>query len=173
MRTPNLLVALYLAAIVLANVLVSHLGPPAVVANAFLFIGLDLSSRDRLHEQWQGRALWPRMLALVVAGGLLSLLLGGAGRVALASCLAFMLAGVADTATYRVLQRQPWLWRVNGSNLAGAAVDSLLFPLLAFGWPLLWPIVFGQFVAKVAGGALWGWLLTSRERSVEATTEQR
>jgi queuosine precursor transporter len=162
-RHPNLLVAAYLAAIVLANLLVSRLGPPAAVANAFLLIGLDLSARDRLHEQWRGRFLWPRMFTLIAAGGLLSLLLGGAGRIALASCLAFIFTGISDAAAYHALRRLPWLQRANGSNLVAAAIDSLCFPLLAFGWPLLWGVVLGQFVAKLAGGALWSFLLTAQE----------
>ena len=159
MRFAYPLVVAYLVAIAAANVLVSQYGPAVAMVNAFLFIGLDLSTRDQLHERWQGRALWPRMLALIVTGGLLSLLLGGTGRVALASCLAFVGAGVADTIVYRVLQRAPWRWRSNGSNVVAAAVDSLCFPLLAFGWPLLWAIVLGQFVANVLGGALWVCLL--------------
>ena len=114
MRFTNPLILLYLAAIATANLLVSRFGPPVAVLNAFLFIGLDLSTRDRLHEQWQGRKLWPRMLALIAAGGLLSLLLGGTGQVALASGLAFVLAGAADTAVYHVLHRHAWQWRANG-----------------------------------------------------------
>ena len=43
-----------------------------------------------------------------------------------------------------------------------AAVDSLVFPALAFGWPLLWGIVVGQLAAKVIGGAAWSWLLRPR-----------
>ena len=164
MRTTNLLVALYLAAIVLANVLVSRFGAPAAVVNAFLFIGLDLSTRDCLHAQWHGRGLWPRMLLLISTGGLLSLLLGGAARIALASCLAFILAGIADTVTYHTLRRQPWLWRVHGSNLAGATVDSLCFPILAFGWPLLWGVVLGQLIAKIAGSTLWAAILHRKAR---------
>ena len=31
-------------------------------------------------------------------------------------------------------------------------MDSLIFPAVAFGWPLLLPVVVGQFVAKVFGG---------------------
>ena len=42
--------------------------------------------------------------------------------------------------------------------LAGAAVDSLLFPTIAFG-ALMPQIVLAQFVAKVAGGAFWAWVL--------------
>jgi uncharacterized PurR-regulated membrane protein YhhQ (DUF165 family) len=48
--------------------------------------------------------------------------------------------------------------RANGSNMAGAAVDSLIFPTLAFG-ALMPHIVLLQFVAKVAGGAIWAALL--------------
>lgn len=159
MRKPDLLVATYLAAVVLANLLVSRFGPPVAALNAFLFIGLDLSTRDRLHALWRGRALWPRMLVLVSVGGLLSLLLGGALRFALASCVAFVLAGITDTVIFGALRRQPWLRRANGSNLVAAAVDSYFFPLLAFGWPLPWGVVLGQFIAKVLGGALWTLLL--------------
>lgn len=168
MRSANWLVLLYLASIAAANALVSRFGPSVAVLNAFLFIGLDLSTRDQLHALWQGRALWPRMLALVVGGGLLSLLLGGAGRVALASCLTFVLAGVADAVSYSLLRRHSWLVRANGSNFVAAAVDSLCFPLLAFGWPLLWGVVLGQFLAKVAGGAFWATLLHHAARHLYA-----
>lgn len=164
MPRPNWLVLVYLAAVVAANLLISYIGPAVAVLNAFLFIGLDLVARDRLHEQWQGHTFWPRMLLLIAGGGLISLGFGGSGRVALASCVAFVVAGVADTLAYRVLASQSWPWRVNGSNLVAAAVDSFLFPLIAFGWPLLWGIALGQFVAKVAGGALWALVLAGRRR---------
>jgi queuosine precursor transporter len=159
---PSRLVAVYLLAIVAANLLVSHLGPGVTVINAFVFVGLDLSTRDRLHERWQGRFLWARMLGLIAAGGLLALLLGGSGRVALASSLAFIAASVADTVTYLALGRYGRLARMNGSNLVSAAVDSLCFPLLAFGWPVSGPLVLGQLIAKVGGGAIWALLLTHR-----------
>lgn len=162
MRWPDPLVVAYLAAVAGANLLVSRFGPSVAVINALLLIGLDLSTRDALHERWQGTALWPRMLALVCAGGVLSLVLGGSGRVAVASCASFVLAGAADAASYSLLRRRPRLWRVNGSNLVAAAVDSLCFPVLAFGWPALWSVVVGQFLAKVIGGALWAALLLRR-----------
>ncbi len=44
--------------------------------------------------------------------------------------------------------------RINGSNIPSALVDSLVFPTLAFG-SFLWPIVLGQFLAKVLGGFAW------------------
>jgi uncharacterized PurR-regulated membrane protein YhhQ (DUF165 family) len=152
-------VLIYLAAVATANLLVSRFGPAVTPLNALLLIGLDLVARDRLHEQWRGRALWPRMIALIIAGGLLSLLLGGSSRIAWASCGAFVLAGSADTLVYRALTRRPWIVRSNGSNLIAAVVDSLAFPLLAFGWPPLWLAMLGQFGAKAVGGMLWAVLL--------------
>lgn len=152
---PDPLVVIYLLAIVAANLLAARFGPGVTVLNAFLFIGLDLSTRDQLHARWQGRRLWLRMLVLIASGGLLAFLLGGSGHIALASCLAFIATGSADALVYHALCRHTRLVRINGSNLAGAIVDSLLFPLLAFGWPLSWVIVLGHVLAKVAGGALW------------------
>ena len=50
-----------------------------------------------------------------------------------------------------------WLQRSNGSNVASAAVDSLVFPWIAFGG--FQPVVTGlQFLAKVLGGAAWAWV---------------
>lgn len=161
-----MLIALYLAAIVAANLLVVQFGPSVTVLNAFLFIGLDLSTRDALHDRWQGRHLSGRMALLIGAGSLLSYLLNAnASGIALASFGAFALAGLADTVVYARLGNQPRLARMNGSNLISAAVDSLVFPALAFGFPLLWGIVIGQFAAKVMGGALWS-LVLSRKNSV-------
>jgi hypothetical protein len=153
-------VFLYLAAIVAANLLVARFGPWISVVNAFLFIGLDLTTRDKLHDAWQGRALWPKMALLVGAGSALSWLLNrDAGRIAMASFAAFALAGVADTVIYHLLRERAKMLRVNGSNVASAAVDSVAFPALAFGFPLRLDIMLLQFAAKVGGGYIWSWVL--------------
>ena len=158
------LIMLYLAAVVAANLTVAAFGPPAAVLNALLFIGLDLTTRDRLHERWQGHRLWPRMAALIAGGSLLTWLLNrDAGPIAAASLVAFAAAGALDAAVYTALRRRPTLVRVNGSNAASALVDSLLFPWLAFG-SLEAAIVLGLFGAKVVGGAVWAMVL-SRPRS--------
>lgn len=150
-------VVLYLAAIVAANLSVAAFGPSVVVVNAFLLIGLDLTLRDRLHDEWRGR--WLPMVALIATGGALSYLLNrDAAQIALASTVAFTLSAGLDALTYALLGDRARLLRVNGSNVVGAAADSLLFPTLAFG-AFLWPIVLGQFAAKVAGGFLWSLVL--------------
>lgn len=158
-RTSGLIV-LYLAAIVAANLLVAAFGPAISVVNALLFIGFDLTTRDALHEVWRGRGLVWRMGALIAAGSLLSWLLNaGAGPIALASFVAFTVSASADALTYAALGRRSYLVKINGSNVVGAALDSLIFPALAFGFPLLWWVVIGQFCAKVLGGLFWSIVL--------------
>lgn len=153
-----LYIFLYLSAIILANLSVAAFGPGVSIVNAFLFIGLDLTSRDQLHEAWRGRGLVPKMAALIAAGSVLSWLLNrAAGQVALASFVAFAAAASVDTIVYQLLGRYPRWLRINGSNVPSAAVDSLIFPTLAFG-SFLWPIVLGQFLAKTVGGFLWSLL---------------
>jgi len=146
-------------AIVAANLSVVRWGPSATVVNAFLFIGLDLTSRDKLHDAWHGRGLLWKMALLIATGSVLSWLLNrDAGQIALASFVAFAAAGVVDAVTYHFLRERAWIVRVNGSNAFSAAVDSLVFPTVAFGMflPL---VVLGQFAAKVLGGFMWAWII--------------
>lgn len=153
-------VVMYLAAIVLANLSVATWGPAVTVVNAFLFIGLDLTARDRLHEAWHGDGLLWKMALLIAAGALLSWLLNrNAGPIALASFAAFAAAATVDALVYHRLLSYPRWLRINGSNVPSAAVDSVIFPALAFGLPLLWGVMLGQFVAKVAGGLVWSIVL--------------
>ncbi len=149
-----LAIAIYSAAMIGANLSVAAFGPAISPLNSFLLIGLDLALRDWLHV----RLRIGQMGALIAATGALTFLLNpAAGKIAVASSVAFTAAALVDWATFAKL-RGSWLRRANGSNLAGAAVDSLLFPTLAFG-ALMPHIVALQFAAKVAGGALWAWAL--------------
>lgn len=146
----------YLIAIVLANLSIVWFGPKMAIINALVFISLDLTARDHLHEAWHRRGLVWKMALLIGAGSALSWFLNrDAGRIALASFIAFAGAGVIDALIYHLLGDKARLLKINGSNLGSAAVDSILFPALAFGFPLLWPIMLGQFAAKVLGGGAW------------------
>ena len=160
------MVVLYLGAIVAANLLVARFGPSVTVLNAFLFIGLDLTSRDALHDRWHGRGLRWKMTLLVASGSVLSWGLNyDAGRIALASFVAFAAAGVVDVVVYEWATRRGAgrMRRINESNVAAASVDSVLFPTIAFG-EFLPLIVLGQFAAKVFGGAVWAWVLNAYSR---------
>jgi hypothetical protein len=159
----TLSVAVYLAAIVAANLSVATFGPSVTVLNAFALVGLDLTLRDRIHDAWAGRGLALRMGLLIAAGGALSWALNAsAGPIAVASTVAFAAAATLDSVTYAALETRPRLLRVNGSNVVGAAADSVVFPTLAFG-ALLPVIVLAQFAAKLAGGFVWS-LALSRGR---------
>ncbi len=147
----------YAAAMTLANLSVAAFGPWVSPINAFVLIGLDLALRDWLHVRLK---VW-QMGALIAFTGLLTYALNpSAGMIAVASSVAFTAAALVDWATFANL-RGSWLRRANGSNIAGAAVDSLIFPTIAFG-ALMPHIVAMQFVAKVAGGAIWSWLLSRK-----------
>jgi len=156
---PTIYVLIYLSAIVAANLSSAYFGPGASIVNAFLFIGLDLTSRDKLHDAWGGRGLLWKMATLIAAGSAVSYALNrNAGAIALASCAAFAAAAITDGIIYQLLRGKSRMVKINGSNIPSALVDSLIFPTIAFGgfMPL---IVMGQFVAKVAGGFLWSLVL--------------
>ena len=146
-----ILIAVYILAMVTANLLVWWLGPWASPFIAFVLIGLDLTLRDVMHDRltkWQ-------MLGVVLTGGAVTWLANpAAAMIAVASAVAFTASALADWAVYSALRGKPWIVRSNGSNVVGAAVDSLIFPTLAFG-ALMPHIVALQFGAKVFGGALW------------------
>lgn len=154
-------VIMYITAIVLANLLATWFGPEITILNAFLFIGLDLTARDSLHEQWHNRGLWWKMLLLIGTGSAISYLLNqNSAQIALASFVAFATAGIADLIVYQILFKHKRIIKINGSNVVSGAVDSIVFPTLAFG-QLMPLIILGQFTAKVAGGFVWSIILTS------------
>ncbi len=166
-------VIMYLTAIILANLTVAAFGPQMTIVNAFLFIGLDLTARDRLHDTWKGNRLVFKMAALIAAGSLLSWFLNrDAGQIALASFVAFAAASIVDAVVYQILGKYPRWLRINGSNIPSALVDSIIFPTLAFG-SFLWPIVLGQFLAKTLGGFIWSlffnWLDKRQTKTIKTT----
>jgi hypothetical protein len=154
--------AIYIAALVTANLLVAWLGPWFSPINAFVLIGLDLSLRDKLHEEWKNDKLVLKMGGLIAVSSVVSYLWNpAAGSIALASFVAFALAMSADTIAYHFLRDKPWMIRSNGSNVAGAAVDSITFPTIAFGG-LMPEIVALQFMSKICGGAIWSYWLKNK-----------
>lgn len=145
----------YIGAICAANFSVSVFGPWATPINAFVLIGLDFVIRDKLHE----RIGVQKIFILIVVAGVISYAINPAtGKIASASVVAFAFAALVDAVVYQLLINQKWLVKSNISNTAASAVDSFIFPLIAFGafMPL---VVLGQFAAKVIGGATWSLLL--------------
>lgn len=150
---------IYIAALVSANLLVAWLGVWFSLVNAFVLIGLDLSLRDKLHDLWDGDKLAVKMGGLIATASVVSYAINPAtGMIAFASLAAFSLSMVADALAYQYLKGKDWMVRVNGSNVAGAMVDSVVFPTIAFGGLML-EIVALQFAAKMLGGFAWSNIL--------------
>ena len=151
-------IGMYLGAIVAANLLTATFGAGVAIVNAFVLIGLDLTTRDYLHEIWR-KNLWLKMGALIAFGSLISWLLNkNAGTIAIASFVAFASAAIVDTVVYQLLHRKAHLVKVNGSNIFSSLTDSVLFPTIAFGG-FSWGITLAMFGAKVGGGFIWSLLL--------------
>lgn len=141
---------IYIAAMVAANLSIAYFGPESAPVNAFLFIGFDLAMRDWL----QGEVKPGTMVALIIVASIITYVtVPGSERIAVASALAFLLAGSCDYASF-TFAGGPWLRRSNISNLVGAAVDSVAFTTIAFG-AVMPDIILLQFCAKVAGGSIW------------------
>lgn len=147
----------YAIAMTVANMLVATFGPSISPINAFVFIGFDLALRD-----WLQIKLKPVQMGALIAGtGLLTYALNqSAGMIAIASAVSFTAAALVDWLVFTKI-KGTWLFRANSSNMAGAAVDSLMFPTIAFGGFML-EIVVMQFVAKIVGGAIWTYWLNKR-----------
>lgn len=151
------LIATYASAIIAANLIVAYFGAIASIYNSFFLIGLDLALRNYLSFKLDKK----QMAMMIVGTGLVSYVINPAsGMIAIASCVAFVLASLTDWFVFNTSTGN-WLKRNFFGNSAGALIDSVVFPTIAFG-ALMPTIVVAQFAAKVAGGALWGYLIKKK-----------
>jgi queuosine precursor transporter len=158
-----LLTCLYVGAAAAANLLIAQFGPPAVPVVSFLLVGFIMTTRDRLHDAWQGRRLSGRLGVLIAAGSLVSYLVNAdAAPIAIASAVAFAVSESVNALVYQPMLARgvPWLTRVNAGNVPNALLDSMIFVTLAFGFAP--GIIAAQVAAKVLGGAVWSIALSRR-----------
>lgn len=155
------LVTLFVAAMAAANLAIAAFGPWFLPVTAFVSVGIVLVSRDYLHDVWRDRwggGFWPRMLAMIGTAALLAYLVdSSSGRIALASVCALIGAALVETATFQAVVERRWMTRSNLSNAAGALADSIIFPVVAFGFGFegLALLVLTQAATKAAGGLFW------------------
>ena len=151
------LIAIYASAIIVANLIVAYFGPVASIYNSFFLIGLDLALRNYLSFKLDKK----QMALMIVATGVLSYAINPAsGMIAIASGVAFVLASLVDWVVFNTSTGN-WMKRNFFGNSAGALIDSIVFPTIAFG-ALMPVIVASQFVAKVLGGTFWGYLIKKK-----------
>jgi len=149
------LVVPYLGAVVAANLLVNHFGPSWSPVIAFFAVAAVLIFRDSfadlVGQRWLAQVL---QLSLIGAGALLTYLFNqDAALIAKASVIAFAASEMTEQVFYLLMRGRPWMDRAPLSALVGAAVDSVLFISIAFGFNFR--LVFAQWCAKVAGAWLW------------------
>lgn len=147
--------AAFAATIPAANWLIGNIGTECVVngpclvpvgfglmaPSGVLMVGAALVLRDLVHERLG--ASWA--VAAIVLGAVLSAFFAPAALV-VASVAAFLLAEGADLAVYAPLRRRHLVWAVVLSGIVGAAIDSAVFLLLAFG---SFDLIEGQIVGKI------------------------
>lgn len=160
MKKLALLVAAFAATVPAANWLIGNVGTvciqngPCLIPVGFgltapsgvLLVGLGLVLRDMVHEAGGARAA---LLAIAI-GGLLAWFVAPPALV-IASVAAFVLAELADLAVYTPLRERRMGFAVLASGVVGAAVDSAVFLMLAFGSL--------DFMAGQVVGKLWMSLL--------------
>lgn len=146
---------IYISAICIANFLVFTFGPMMSIINSFVLIGLDMVVRDSIHDKI---GIGGAMFMSLLAGGISYAINPSTGMIAIASVAAFTAAAIADAVTYQVLSGKSWMRRVNGSNVSGSIVDSMVFPIIAFG-AFMPEIIIGQIVAKMSGGLMWSFII--------------
>lgn len=114
-------------------------GNPILATSGVLAIGLSFTLRDLVQRRSGVRVT---MLAVVI-GAALSAVLGPS--LALASGVAFLLAGSLDLFVYTPLQHRNIVAAVVASNIVGTVVDSVAFLTIAFGSLAL---LEGQIIGK-------------------------
>lgn len=159
-------VVIFLLSVITANIILSLLTPSvglwASVVTAFLFIGINISIRDKIHEDWYKHNLRLKMSILIIVGSVLTYIINPSSKsVAMASGVSFLVSGIVDFIIYQLLYHTDKSIKVNVSNIGSSIVDSILFPTLAFGnFNVL--VILGQFLVKVFGGYVWSLFLFKR-----------
>lgn len=164
-----ILVAVFIASVVLANILTTQYGFVPVgfglTATAGTYVaGLTLALRDGIQDTL---GKWV-VIAAILAGAALSFLMS-APFIALASVVAFMVSEIADYAVYTPIRQRArfgdrkWALAVGASTVVGAVVDTVLFLGIAFGPAAILPALPGQLVGKLWAAVafvLLGWVVS-------------
>lgn len=143
----------YLCVVTAANLLVNHYGPSWSPYIAFFLVAAALIFRDQFADLVGPRRILAQAVLIGAGAGLTFLLNQNAVQIAKASVIAFAASESVEGTLYYMMRKRPWMERAPLSACAGAAVDSVLFISIAFGFSL--PIAFAQWTAKCWGGWLW------------------
>lgn len=156
---------LYLASIVIANVVTASFDPVAlgiliVPAGSFL-IGATFILRDLVQRSIGRKNTYITIAGALVLSAITSLALGDPLWIVFASTVTFLVSETADTEIYSRL-KLPMSWRVLYSGLAGGTVDSILFVIIGLSpiganilpWEAVGFAIAGQVIVKAGMQAI-------------------
>lgn len=155
------LIALYLLAIVLANVVTAGLDPVEwgkliIPAGSFL-IGATFILRDLVQRAIGRPRTYAAIGAAMVLSAASSYALGDTLWITAASAVTFLCSETADTEIYTRL-RLPLSFRVLYSGIVGGVIDSAIFVVIGLSplgagflpWDMVGYAIAGQILVKVA-----------------------
>lgn len=144
-----LMLSLYVSLFILANLLVGIFGPWITPINALVIIGADMVIRDRI--QYENGFSWA-IFCCLLAGIITFLINPETQMIAVASFVSILLAGISSALVFK-LKNGNFYSKSYPANVICAAIDSLVFPYVAFG-SIMFDISLMQFIAKVVGATL-------------------
>lgn len=157
-----MVVVIYLAAFVAANLFVKHFGSYGLWFSAMFLIPFDFICRCLFHEKWKGSALIIRLLILTVLSSVITVAINSdAANIAKASCAGFISAQICAGIFYQYFIKQTPFVKVNGSDLLAIISDSIVFQYIAFGG-FNWQVTAGQIIIKFVGGLLWYYIIFNK-----------
>lgn len=155
----KIIMLLFLAALVAANLIVNHFGSYGLLFSSALLIPFDFVCRCIIHERYKGTRLLAVLSALTIAASILTYIVNTQAKsVAIASVCGFIAAQLAAGIFYQCFKSKSYFVKVNGSDLVAIVFDSLLFQFIAFG-TIIPTITAGQVCIKLAGGLVWYFLI--------------
>lgn len=146
MRKLSVMIVLFVLLYVAANLSVAYFGVWSTPINALVIISADMVIRDKIQHNF---GFWYSMLACFVAGIATVIIDPSAGMIAVASVSSVILAGTGSAITFK-LKRGDFYSKSIPANTVSAAIDSIVFPMIAFGSVMI-DVSLAQFAAKTVG----------------------
>lgn len=143
------MIVAYVAMFVAANVSVSVFGVWVTPINALVLIAGDMVVRDRIQHDCGARA---SILSCLLACIITAIAMPDSGMIAVASFTSAMVACVGSASVFR-LRSGDFYSKSMPANIAAAAIDSVLFPLIAFD-AIMPGVTLAQFAAKTIGSTV-------------------
>jgi len=152
-------IILYLASIILANVITAAFQPIQfsvfIIPMGTLLIGATFILRDLVQNKIGRKKTYLFIGLALILSAVVSSLLGDTLYIVIASAISFLLAETTDTEIYTRL-KLPLAWRVFYSGIVGGLLDSAVFVIIGLSpiganilpWEAVPAAIIGQVIVK-------------------------